>query len=171
MFASEIWFTSPADLLGLIVTAVGIWLVVKQLGEAKLASQMEGVLALGDRFDGITEHLNLIMELSQSVRWKEADNAKAYNIILESKENRDAFFKVASFYETLSILVRRNVMDELLAFDGWGDMVGKRWYWMEKAILAQRVSLENEDYWEHWQWLAGKFDKMAKEEKKRGWLS
>lgn len=156
MFASEIWFTSPADLIGLIVTVGGIWLVVKQLREAKLASQMEGVLALGDRFDGMVEELNLLLELSQSERWKEADNEAAYKILLESKKNRTAFFKVASFYETLSVLVRRKVLDEELALDAWGDMVGKRWYWMEKAILAQRVSLENEEYWQHWEWLAKK---------------
>lgn len=156
MFTDGYFSFSFPELVGTLVTIVGIWLVVKQLREAKLASQMEGILALGDRFDGMVEHFNLLLELSQSERWKEADSATAYKILLESKENRDAFFKVASFYETLSVLVRRNVLDEELALDGWGDMVGKRWYWMEKAILAQRVSLENEEYWQHWEWLAKK---------------
>ena len=161
MFASEIWFSSPADLLGLLVTIVGIWLVVRQLKEAKLASHMEGLLALGDRFDGMIEHFNLLLELSQDERWKEADSATAYKILIESKENRDAFFKVAAFYETIAILVRRNVMDEQLALDGWGDMVAKRWDWMEKAILAQRALLENEEYWQHWEWLAKKFENYS----------
>ena len=147
-----------SDVLGLVVTLFGIWLVVRQLREAKVASQMEGILALGDRFDGIVGHNVHLFELAHSQRWKDADNETAFEIIYESKENQDAFFKVASFYETVAVLIRRKVLDEQLAFDGWGDMVGIRWQWMEKFVLAQRDKTGNEGYWQHWEWLADRFE-------------
>ena len=145
-------------MLGLAVTVISVWLVVRQLREAKVASQMEGILALGDRFDGIVGHNVRLFELAHSQRWKDADNETAFEIIYESKENQDAFFKVASFYETVAVLIRRKVLDEQLAFDGWGDMVGIRWRWMEKFVLAQRAKTGNEGYWQHWEWLADRFD-------------
>lgn len=153
------YFTlSFEGMLGLFVTVFSVWLVIRQLREAKVASQMEGILALGDRFDGIVEHNDRLFELAKSQRWKEADNEKAFEINYESKKNREAFFKVASFYETLAVLVRRKVLNQRLAFDGWGDMVAIRWQWMEKAVLAQRVATGNEKYWQHWEWLAQKFE-------------
>ena len=147
-----------SDVLGLVVTLFGIWLVVRQLREAKVASQMEGILALGDRFDGIVGHNVRLFELAHSQRWKDADNETAFEIIYESKENQDAFFKVASFYEPVAVPIRRKVLDEQLAFDGWGDMVGIRWQWMEKFVLAQRDKTGNEGYWQHWEWLADRFE-------------
>lgn len=60
MFSEEFGTITLADVLGLIVTIVGIWLVVRQLTESKLASQMEGMLTLGDRFDHLLKHIILL---------------------------------------------------------------------------------------------------------------
>ena len=158
MFADGFIAEHIFEILGLLVTVGGVWLVVKQLNETRLASQMEGILALGDRFDGIVEHNIILFELSQTTPWKEANNSKAHKIIFESKRNREAFFKVTSFYEALAVLVRRRVVDKQLAIDNWGDMVGKRWTWIEKAVLEHRRSLENEKFSQHWEWMAKEFE-------------
>ena len=42
MFADDFLTVSLAEVLRLVVTIVGIWIVVKQLNETRLASQMEG---------------------------------------------------------------------------------------------------------------------------------
>lgn len=158
MFAENFLSITVADVLGLLVTIIGIWLVVRQLTESKLASQMEGMLTLGDRFDHLLEHIILLFELSQSDRWKKADSDEAYKIIYETQENREAFFKMGSFYELLAVLVRRKVLDEKLAYDTYGELVAKRWRWVEKAVAAHRIAQGTEEYWEHWEWLALRFE-------------
>jgi hypothetical protein len=143
--------------LGLLVTLLGIYLVVRQLKEARLASQMEGMLALGDRFDGLLEHIIVLNELTKSDRWQAADSEEALGIIYESTETREAFFKVGSYYEGLAVLVRRKVLDEQLAYDSNGSLIYKRWKWVDKAVFAHRIAQGAEDYWEHWEWLAERF--------------
>lgn len=158
MFSENFISITLADVLGLLVTSIGIWLVVRQLTESKLASQMEGMLTLGDRFDGLLEHIILIFELTQSERWQQADSDEAYKIIYETKKNREAFFKIGSFYELLAVLVRRKVLDEQLPYDTYGDLVAKRWHSIEKAISAHRVAQGTDGYWEQWEWLALRFE-------------
>lgn len=65
---------------------------------------------------------------------------------------------MGSFYETLSVLVRRKVLDEQLAYDSYGDLVAKRWRSVEKAVAAHRIAQDSEAWWEHWEWLALKFE-------------
>ena len=161
MFSENFNSITLADVLGLLVTIVGIWLVVRQLTESKLASQMEGMLTLGDRFDGLLEHIILLFELSESDEWKAADSDKAYKMIYRTKKNREAFFKMGSFYELLAVLVRRKVLDEQLAYDTYGALVAKRWRWVEKAVGAHRDAQGTDEYWEHWEWLALRFENYA----------
>ena len=46
MFTDGYFSISFPEVLGLIVTVLGIWFVVQQLREAKLANQMEGLISL-----------------------------------------------------------------------------------------------------------------------------
>jgi hypothetical protein len=48
MFADGYFTLRFGEVLGLIVTIVSVYFVVKQLREAKLASQMEGMLGLSE---------------------------------------------------------------------------------------------------------------------------
>ena len=69
MFAEDFIANHLFEILGLVVTISGIWLVVQQLRETKLATQMEGVLSLSDRFIEITPEVSLIDRVTSAADW------------------------------------------------------------------------------------------------------
>ena len=158
MFADGFIAEHIFEILGLLVTVGGVWLVVKQLNETRLASQMEGMLALTERNAALLDHIDIFSKFVNTDKWKKADGQAARKIIFDSKKNRNAFLELGSFYEIVGVLVGRKVLDENLAYDYFGDFLSTRWTLVEKAVKGQREQINNETYLNHWEWLAKKFE-------------
>ena len=79
MFADGFLSITLEGMLGLLVTALGIWFVVQQLREGKLAAQMDGVLSLTDRYMDMTDDIILVDELALDKDWAQLSGRKAYS--------------------------------------------------------------------------------------------
>ena len=66
MFADGYFSLSFAEAVGFVVTIVSVYLIVRQLNETKLASQMEGIMQLGDRFTQILPYIQTLSDLTSS---------------------------------------------------------------------------------------------------------
>ena len=161
MFADGYFSISFPELVGTIVTIVGIWLVVKQLNETRLASQMEGMLALGERVVAIREHRNILFELVNLDEWNSLSAKEAHTRIYESKLHLDAYSSAMTLFELLGILVRRKALDKGLAYDFYGRVTFVWWNRLAKITQQRRIEENREEIGEHWEWLAKEFEKRV----------
>ena len=72
---------SMEGLLGLVVTAVGVWLVVRQLNDAKLASQMEGLLTLSQQYTDLAPDRAKLLALTSRSSWGKMSTQEAHSAI------------------------------------------------------------------------------------------
>ena len=63
MFTDGYFSLRFAEVIGFVITIAGIWLVVRQLNEARLASQMEGMLDLTDKGVASMDSRNILNEI------------------------------------------------------------------------------------------------------------
>ena len=162
MFADGFVSFTIEGLLGLIVTIVGIWLVVKQLSESKLSSQMEGVLNLTDRFIDISDSLSLVDDLAGDKGWAQLSEEEAHSRFLSDTVLRAAVNKVGKFYELLSVLVQTGALDKELAFKLYGEFVHMRWKLIKAPMYGMRKQNAMETIAAEWEWLATEFELMSK---------
>ena len=162
MFADGFLSITLEGMLGLLVTVVGIWFVVQQLREARLASQMEGYLMLMGRFGELSAAIEFIDDLGVSQEWNNFSNTEAYNYLIENELYREFYKKIGIFSEGVSALLRRGVLDEKLAFETFGRMGVKRFHTFKKAIDENRMLLGEPTLNDNWEWLAIEFEDMSK---------
>jgi hypothetical protein len=152
-------FTFP-ELVGTIVTIVGIWLIVKQLREAKLASQMEGLLTLGEMDAGNGDSWNTALDLINRQDWIELEPQQAHDLFHETDAQAKALDKITIFFELISVLVRRKALDSKMAYDMYGNAVTRWWERMSKVIRHHRIYLNDKSYGRNWERLALEFEKV-----------
>ena len=78
MFNNDFLSISLVEIIGLLVTIIGIWLVVKQLNETRLASQMEGLLELTNLDLSNSDGLLALKELSSQEDWNTLSDEEAF---------------------------------------------------------------------------------------------
>lgn len=152
---------SLAEVLGLLVTIVGIWLVVMQLRETKLASQMEGLLTLGQMDSGNSTNWNRALELINGQDWKAMKASEAHELFHETDSISKAFDEITVFFELMSVLVRRKALDKRMAYDMYGNAVPRWWKRLEKVIEHHRVETNDDSIGKNWEWLADEFEKRS----------
>lgn len=157
MFAEGYFSLSFAEVIGFVITIVSVWLVVRQLNETRLASQMEGLLALTE-ID--ISGSSALLELINLDDWNSLSEKDAYTRVYESETFRDDWIKTLTFFELLGVLVRRKVLDKGLAYDQYGKLVFIWWERLEKVVRQRRIEDKWEELGEHWEWLAFKFEKL-----------
>lgn len=158
MFADGFLANNIFEILGLIVTIGGIWLVVKQLNETRLATQMEGMLVLGEKFAASINDASILRELFELEEWKGLSDREAHNRVYDSKALANAYNKVLSLFELIGVLVRRKTLDRELAFDYYGSVASGWWNYLEKITRQRRIENNSESIGEHWEWLAKQFE-------------
>lgn len=158
MFASEIWFTSPADLLGLLVTVVGIWFVVKQLNETRLASQMEGLLQLQMIYKEVYLDKNIMYEFMDKHKWSTLSDSEAYKLAAKTKSIDESWANILNFYDTLGLLVKSKALDYGIARDSYAGAVVKWWGFLGPVIEQDREDTGEIFLAENWEWLAKEFE-------------
>jgi hypothetical protein len=160
MFASEIWFSSPADLLGLIVTAVGIWLVVKQLNETRLASQMEGILVLVNMAHKANSKSRPLVTLLRSEEWDAFTGEEAHAYMVENDELMEMVQSVSNVYESVGNLVKANALDIKIAYEEFSVDIPSTYRTFEKLIVFARMDAGAPEIADGFEWIANKFEKM-----------
>ena len=133
--------TSFEALIGFVVTIVGIYLVVRQLHEAKLASQMGGLLALEQMaLDLGADALKKISAVT-SGDWESIPAEEAHRIVFDDPEAFEAWNGMVAWHDLLAVLVRRGALDAKLVYMRHGSMT-ELWYSrVEKVIQVERRRL------------------------------
>ena len=157
MIADGFSSISLESLIGFIITLISVYLIVRQLQESRLASQMEGYLEIIGRVSEISESIDFIDDLGISKKWINFNADEAYDYLVKNKKIRDHYRKIGILYEGVSALLRRGILDEQLAFETFGAMSVKRFETLKKAIDAHRMSLGEPTLYENWEWMAKKF--------------
>ena len=157
MFADGYFAFSFSELVGTMVTIVGIWLVVSQLRESRLSTQLSGFLELSNQFMGIAASIEFVDDLSVSEEWNSFDGSQAFAYLTEDIEIRKMYKHVAAFYETLSALVKRGALDYQLIDETYGGIGARRWRTLEKAVTVHRKALSSPGLYENWEWFAKEF--------------
>ncbi len=152
---------SFADLVGTVVTILGIWLVVQQLRETKLASQMEGILMLQDHWERIINDRSLMLKMTtQSDKWDSLSAKEAYRAVFENKEVNDSFIRVANFFDGIGMLVMAKALDKKLAYQVYSLILSPLFDEFEKVIIFDRKVQNNSRIFESWEWMRDEFRKM-----------
>ena len=162
MFADDYFSFSFAEMVGTLVTIVGIWLVVSQLRQSRIAAQMEGILEISSWFNEIGPALDFVDDLGSSNKWNGLDGTQAYDFLTKSKSSRRLYREIVVFYESLATLVRSGILNRKLAYNNFGPMSIKRWKTLEKAIIINRKIVGEESLYKDWDWMAGDFEKYRR---------
>ena len=133
------YFTMSFEgLVGLVVTVISVALIVKQLQQAHLASQMDGFLELTARFTELAPAIEFVDELGRSADWATKTNSESYEFLTSNKERRQYYRKIAIFYEGMAALVRRGALDQTLAYNTFGAIGTQRFNTFRQAIEENR---------------------------------
>ena len=160
MFADGYFSLSFAEVLGLLVTIVSVYFVVKQLREAKLASQMESVIALVEMGRKHMSSVKPLNELINSGEWQDLDGEEAHSVIMKTDAYWDGYLEYVSTYELLGGLVKTKAIDIRLANETWGIYVPSRWRALEKFTFMLREKEGDPTINDNWEWLASEFEKL-----------
>ena len=150
------------ELAGLFVTIAGVWFVVQQLREAKLASQMEGVIAIQQMERKHIKSAKPLYELLETDEWQDLDGEEAYSMINNTDAYWDGYLEYVATYGLLGNLVRAKAIHIHLAYEQWGFFVPSRWRALEKFTFMLREKMGTPTLNDNWEWLAIEFGKMSK---------
>jgi hypothetical protein len=150
---------SLAEVLGLIVTIVGVWFVVKQLNETRLASQMEGLIALMEIETNMEGEVSELREFTLKEEWDEVSDNEAFSLVMKNDNYRRGYLKYIKLYELIGVLVRTKALDERFAFEQFGQFLPMMWRRLERIVKGERQEEGLELIGEHWEWLTKRMEK------------
>ena len=157
MFSNGYFALSFEGLMGLIVTIISVWFVVRQLRESKLASQMEGLLVLVEQLALIADQREGLMEFVADDDWDSLSDEEAHRRVYASEMHKIAYKKTKNFYEVVAVLVKRKSLDKGMAADYFGKSIEIWWERLEK-ITRHESELLGYDVGEQWKWLAAEIE-------------
>ena len=161
MFADGFLSAYMFEILGLLVTIAGIWFVVQQLRESKLASQMEGILMLQDHWERIIEDRGLLWDMTMTNDdWDTYSAKMAYKAVYDDKDVRDSFLRVANFFDTIGTLVIGKSLDKKLAYHQYNLVLCPLYDKFEIVLSVDRKAQKNARIFENWEWIRKEFKKM-----------
>jgi hypothetical protein len=148
--------------VGFVITVLGLWFVVQQLREAKLASQMEGLLMISDRSTSfLTKQWPTLRKLVEKDDWAEISDEEAYSLVFDHKGRYEAFRTMGGINELLGTLVKRKALDKAIVHDYFGNASSVQWNYFENVIRHRRKMVGFEEVAVNWEWLAQQFEKYS----------
>lgn len=160
MAMDSISISDQISILGLIVAAAGVWFVVKQLNESKLASYASTYLQLHAQSQDLHEDFDLLNKFEEKTDLSNMTPEEQKKALIEAP---DSATKILGLFETIGILVKNKGLDLQMAYDYWGYYVLRYYKWWEPAKEVNRAMSEGaEEAWEHFEWLAKEFSKLKK---------
>jgi len=160
MFAEGFLSISLEGLIGLIVTVVGIWLVVQQLRETKLASQMDGLITPSEMHKNIREEVKPLQDFADSEEFKKLDGKEAFTMIESNEKYWIGLVRMSYMFTLIGNLVYTKSLDIRLADRSFGYVIPLNWRRLEKVIKWHRIEIENENVNVWWEWLTNEFGKV-----------
>ena len=161
MFAENFLEVGLVDIIGFSITLLGIWLVVRQLNEARLASQMEGLITLSEMEARVERLAVEVRNYTGSEGWRQLNEIEAFSNIWDREDYKEGFVNNSRLYELISVLVRTKALDEEIAYKQFGYFLPQMWRQFEKPSRGAREKLGNKNINEHWEWLAHKFEQKG----------
>jgi hypothetical protein len=161
MFAEGFFSITVGEVLGIVVAIFGIYYVVRQLNEARLASQMEGMIALATMGNEM-QHDKDVISLREFIaldEWTKLSGQEAFEVISNEKKYKRGYDKQVSVYELVGGLVKAGALDIRVADNAFGYYLPFFWNRLEKYTKT----LQNEygaTINEHWEWAAKEFEKL-----------
>jgi hypothetical protein len=149
------------EILGLLVTSLGIWFVVQQLRQAKISAQAETLLRLSEWSAELEDETFFLTELVETEKWKKLSQSESYDFMMGEKSYFKTFFKISSLYEMVGVLVRTKALDESLAYEMFDYFLPLMYRNYEKFTLAYREFNNVQTVNVHWEWVAKEFEKKT----------
>lgn len=160
MFAENFLSISLAEVLGLLVTMVGIWLVVKQLNETRLASQMEGLMTLMGQYQDLNKERTNLVNMALERKWNKLTPEEAFSTIFNDKNLLASYIKIGNLYDMIGSLIRFKAFDKVLGMRNFGPLILREFRAYEKVIEVDRQRGPGGPMvFEDWEWLAKEVEK------------
>lgn len=159
MFADGYFSLSFAELIGFAITIVSVWLVIRQLNETRLASQMEGAISLATMAADMEKQVKALVDFTLLEEWEKLDDEDAYAAISRNDEYMEGYLKHANIFGLTGGLVRAGALDLHVAEEQFGYFLPVRWRRFEKFTRVLRKKF-GEEMNENWEWLALEFEKL-----------
>jgi hypothetical protein len=160
MISDGFFTVSFEAIIGFIITIAGIWLVVKQLNETRLATQTEGLIGLIEIEEGMVGKIEALEEYIDTEEWQALSDKEAYTRISENKEYLEGYSKVGRLYELIGVLVRNNALDLHMVAGHYGRVIPNHFRLLEKYIRERRQMIDIMSLAENWEWLTIEIERL-----------
>lgn len=160
MFADGYFAVSFESIIGFVITVAGIWLVVKQLNETRLATQTEGLIGLIEIEEGMISKIEALEVYLETKEWKNISDKDAYKAIFENKKYLEGYVKMGRLYELIGVLVKNNALDIHIVEGQFGRVIPSHFRLLEKYIRERRLVIDNMRLAENWEWLAIEIERL-----------
>ena len=160
MFAEGYFSLSFAEVIGFLVTIVSVYYLGRQLREAKLASQFEGMISLSQISADVYQQSQSLVDLIRSEEWKALTDDDAHALIQSNKDYQEGWHALSSFNELVGNMVKSGALDMRIAYEDQGYFLPASWRGLEKYARARRKELSVDALFDNWEWLAKEFEKM-----------
>ena len=150
------------EVLGLFVAIFGIYYVVKQLNETRLASQMEGMIALSamSKEMGSDTHVKALLKFIVLDEWEGLSGEEAFKLIKQSDVYPKGYGKLANVYGLIGGLCQSGALDIRVADREFGHYLPSEWRRLEKYTLMLRIDIGVNSINQDWEWAAKEFEKL-----------
>ena len=161
MFADGYIAEHMFEILGLLVTSLGIWFVVQQLRQAKISAQAETLMRLSEWEGELEDDRVFLTELAETEEWKNLSQAESYDFVMGNDKYSKPFVNISRVYEMVGVLVRTKALDESLAYEMFNYFLPLMWRNYEEFTLAYREAHNVQTVAEHWEWLTIEFERKT----------
>ena len=141
---------------GVFVTVVALYALYRQITDAKLAASMNGFLALYQNWEQLVPSTEDVGKLTAPAEWSQKSPEEKAALIESNPEAKKAWDDIASFFETLGLLVRTRAFPRELASQAFGAAV-VWWERLQPLVEKKRQAYNNKHIYEHFEWLANEF--------------
>jgi hypothetical protein len=162
MFSDGYISFSFPEIVGTIVTIVGIWLVVKQLNETRLASQAETLISLVEKEGKLLGEYQYLIEYTNSDKYQKVNQVEANKLLDQDTELNTNYIRCSQLHELIGTLVKTGALDKSLAFEGFGYVLPMMFRRLEKFAKGNREAYGTPQLMENWEWLTIEFEKMSR---------
>ena len=148
----------------LVVSAIALfsaWLVVRQLNETRLASQMEGIITLSLRWSEVESISGPLDKFIKTKKWQNMEPEEAVTYIQSKDDLWQLHNAIQGLFELLGGLMKSGALDENVAYEQFGFLVPASWNQLEKYSIGVRLRTGADSLSVNWEWLAKRFEKMS----------
>jgi hypothetical protein len=138
------------SVLILLVTAVFVWLQVREMRQATYATAFKSVYDIIQADD--------VRDARRIVLTTLADKPVESWTDKETK----AADKVCASYDCVGIMVHQRMLPIGLVADSWGDSLRRTWRILSPLVMRYRAERNSYEFWNDFEWLAQQAEKYRK---------